>query len=105
MCEVVNLNKEKYDIYIGRSSNPSKGFWGNPYSHKEGTIAKYKVSSRKEAIEKYESYLLNSPKMLEKLPELKFKKLGCWCSPKSCHGDILKKYVSRLEQGLPIVLF
>jgi hypothetical protein len=30
--------------------------------------------------------------MIEKAKrELKGKVLGCWCSPKACHGDILAK--------------
>lgn len=91
MCEVVNLRNEKYDIYIGRGSK-----WGNPYSHKEGTKALYVVSSREEAIEKFEEYLFDSG-LIKSINELKYKKLGCFCKPEKCHGDILKKYVNRLE--------
>lgn len=47
--KVVNLKKEKYDVYIGRGSK-----WGNPFSHLENSKALYKVSSRNEAIEQYE---------------------------------------------------
>jgi len=25
------------------------------------------------------------------LPELKGKRLGCWCAPLPCHGDILRE--------------
>lgn len=100
MCQVVHCKKDKYDLYIGRPS-----VWGNPYSHKDGTLAEYKVSSRKEAIEKYEKYLLSNQELLSRLHELKNKVLGCWCVPSSCHGDILKKYVDRLEKGLEITLF
>ncbi len=74
---VVHCKKSRYDIYIGR---PSK--WGNPFEiGKDGT--------RDEVIKKYENYILNNPKLLAALPELKGKILGCWCSPKSCHGDVL----------------
>jgi hypothetical protein len=35
---------------------------------------------------------------MKSLPELKYKKIACWCKPnRSCHGDILKKYVDKLE--------
>ena len=83
---VVHCKKEKYDIYIGR---PSK--WGNPFSHLSGTLAQYKVSSREEAVQKYEEWLLNQPELITSLPELKGKILGCWCHPKSCHGDVLSR--------------
>ena len=36
---------------------------------------------------------------MKSLHELKYKKIGCWCKPyKSCHGDIIKKYVDKLEE-------
>ncbi len=66
-----------HDVYIGR---PSK--WGNPFrSGVDGT--------RAEVIAKYRKYLLDSPELLEQLPELEGKVLACWCSPKPCHGDVL----------------
>lgn len=81
---VVHCKKEQFDVYIGRGS-----VWGNPFSHKEGTLAQHVVGSREEAISKYEEYLLESPDLMERLPELKGKTLGCWCKPKACHGDVL----------------
>lgn len=84
--KVVHSKKEPYDVYIGR---PSK--WGNPFSHKEGTTAKYKVASRREAIEAYREWITKGEgkHLLADLHELKGKTLGCWCKPKRCHGDIL----------------
>ena len=35
--------------------------------------------------------------LIESLHELKFKTLGCFCKPKTCHGDIIKKHVELLE--------
>lgn len=90
-ARVVHIKKEPYDIYIGRGSNSK---WGNPYSHKSGTLAQYKVDSRAEAIKKYEEYLLSNEILMESLHELEGKVLGCWCKPKSCHGDILLKYAN-----------
>jgi Domain of unknown function (DUF4326) len=84
MCNVVHCKKEKFDIYIGR---PSK--WGNPFSHLIGTLAEFKVKDRNEAIECYEKWIYNQPGLIKDLHELKGKVLGCWCKPKSCHGDIL----------------
>ena len=75
--KVVHCKKERFDIYIGR---PSK--WGNPFSiGKDG--------SREEVIAKYRDYIMLKPELLADLPELKGKVLACWCSPLSCHGDIL----------------
>jgi hypothetical protein len=85
--KIVHLKKEPYDVYIGR---PSK--WGNPYSHKEGTLAEFRVKNRAEALEKYEKYLLENETLFNSLIELQGKTLGCWCKPNKCHGDILVKW-------------
>lgn len=65
-------------IYIGRGSP-----WGNPYSHKEGTKALYKVRTRTEAIRMFEQNVL--PHL--DLEPLRGKDLVCFCKPKNCHGD------------------
>ena len=83
---VVHCKKKPYDVYIGR---PSK--WGNPFSHQEGTLAKFKVASRDDAVDEYEKWLQSQPELLAALPELKGKVLGCWCAPKRCHGDVLSR--------------
>jgi hypothetical protein len=83
MIKVVHCKKEKYDVYIGR---PSK--WGNPFSIGiDGT--------RDEVMSKCEAYLMspNQRHLIDSLPELIDKTLGCWCKPKACHGDILKRMV------------
>jgi len=81
---VVHVRKEPYDVYIGRPS-----IWGNPYSHKSGTSAKYKVATKKQAVQKYKEYLKSNPLLLSRLHELKGKRLGCWCKPGLCHGDAI----------------
>lgn len=81
--KVVHHKKENYDIYIGR---PSK--WGNPFTiGKDGT--------RKEIIEKYRKYILSNKELLGSLDELEGKVLGCWCKPKSCHGDVLVELIKK----------
>ena len=86
MTRVVNLKKSPYDIYIGRGSP-----FGNPFEiGKDG--------NRDEVIAKYEAYLMGKPELLDKIPELKNKVLGCFCKPQRCHGDIL----ARLANNLPI---
>lgn len=87
--KVVHCKREEFDVYIGRGS-----FWGNPFSHKQGTLAKHVVGSRREAIEKYEEHLLANEEMMARLPELKGKILGCWCSPSSCHGEVLLRHAN-----------
>jgi len=98
-------NKKKYKgigVYIGRPS-----ILGNPFTHlnRESTLAKYQCLTRDESIIKYEEYFYI---MLEKDSEFKREverlvliaeerdlHLVCWCTPKSCHGNIIKKYIEK----------
>ncbi len=89
---VVHCKKEPFDVYIGR---PSK--WGNPYSHAEGTLAEFKVATREDAVLMYEAHLRSDPELLRDLVELRGKVLGCWCAPKSCHGDIIIKLIKEIH--------
>ena len=90
---VVHCKREEFDVYIGRGSR-----WGNPYSHKVGTLAEHVVGSRAEAIQKFEEYLLSNELLMASLPELKGKILGCFCKPLSCHGDILIRYANEAKK-------
>lgn len=86
VTKVVNLNKEDYDIYIGRGSK-----WGCPFTviKDRPTLAKEIVGSKEEALSKYKEYVLASPELMGSLNELDGKVLGCFCKPEKCHGDIL----------------
>ena len=81
---VVNLYKQPYDVHIGR---PSK--WGNPF-----VIGVH--GNRADVIKKYKKYILNRPELLDALHELKGKRLGCYCKPAACHGDVLVELVKEL---------
>lgn len=78
-------NLEKYiEIYAGRPS-----ILGNPYSHLNISIAKYKTNSRHEAIVNYkELYLPTITEEIKKINNI-FQNnnicLTCWCLPYSCH--------------------
>jgi hypothetical protein len=84
MTTVVNIKKEKCDVYIGRGSP-----FGNPYKIGwDGT--------RKDVIEKYREWFkkrLTNPEFRGRVLELKDKKLGCFCKPDDCHGDVIKEYL------------
>ncbi|HEX3035823.1 MAG TPA: DUF4326 domain-containing protein [Thermodesulfobacteriota bacterium] len=72
-------------VYIGRES-PRLGLkrskWHNPYH-----VCAFRI--REEACWLYREYLLYHKELLDRLPELEGKRLGCYCKPELCHGDIL----------------
>lgn len=79
---VVHFKKSKYDVFIGRP-----GKWGNPF-----TIGI--DGNRTDVLKKYRNWLMDNPEIIrDAKKELTGKILGCWCSPKKCHGDILKEFV------------
>lgn len=84
-CTVVNKYKEEYDVYIGRGSR-----WGNPYAIGEH-------GTRDEVIETYRHFLWKQIRSgdvtIEDLLELDGKRLGCFCKPQACHGDVIAKAV------------
>jgi len=84
---VVHNLHDEYDVYIGREV-PDHGLraskWGNPFVMEDGSDAE-----RERAIAAYREWLLMQPELLASLDELRGQRLGCWCVPKRCHGDVL----------------
>lgn len=80
---VVHCRRSEYDIYIGRP-----GKWGNPFRIGPD-------GDRNEVIRKYREWIMGQPELLASLHELKGKRLGCWCKPAACHGDVLVELVEK----------
>lgn len=77
--------------YIGRGS-----YWGNPYSmHEEN-------QSREEVIRKFK-YDFDFEKFPYKdkaeVYKLAGKRLGCFCKPEACHGDVLADFLNAWDDG------
>ena len=99
--KVVHVRKETSDVYIGRKMG-GLGIWGNPFrignklakDIQKGFMTSI-IIDREKAIELYEHYIrdkLNKDRQLrELLISMKDARLGCWCAPQPCHGDILVK--------------
>ena len=77
---VVHCKVDAYTVYIGRP-----GFWGNPAPLERGAPTLERVR----CLLRYVEHLRASPQHLEHVPALQGQILGCWCSPRLCHGDIL----------------
>jgi len=100
ITRVVNIKKEtQYQSdkstltyeYIGRGS-----YWGNPYSMYEDG------DDRDEVIRKYKydfDYEKFPKKEKSEVYKLAGKRLGCFCKPQTCHGDILADYLNSWDDG------
>jgi len=94
----VNIRRgQKYDIYIGRSSKRgSRNILSNPYMIGPD-------GDRTEVLRKY-AYDFGlrwrtEPEFQKSILECRGKKLGCFCKPESCHGDIIAMFLSVLEKS------
>lgn len=86
--KIVHVKYDPYDLYIGRANKYlglPESKWMNPFPMKN-------ESERQMVIDKFEEYLLSRPDLMDALHELDGKVLACWCKPRCCHGDILKKH-------------
>jgi hypothetical protein len=76
-------------VYIGSENAEAdpprqRSDWANPYRIGQ------EASTAGQAVKLYEQYLLGSPDLMARLPELKDKILGCWCPAGApCHADVL----------------
>jgi len=88
----------KVDIYCGRGS-----VLGNPFTHKEGTTAKFIVESRDEAVEAYRSYfkeqMQSNPEFLMEMRRIyriarkQEVNLICYCAPQNCHCNVIRAFL------------
>lgn len=106
MITIVNKHthiSSPYDFYIGRGS-----ILGNPFTSKSlnKTKAQFQCKSPEESIEKYKEYLINKINnkdkeicdelnKIYKLARTGYVYLVCYCSPKICHGDIIKQIIDK----------
>lgn len=89
MTKIVHIRREKYDVYIGRP-----GPWGNPfvigrYGDRDRCIDAYEFQLRQE--------LAQSSERRMALLALDGKRLGCYCAPRRCHGDVLIKLIEEIK--------
>jgi hypothetical protein len=99
MKKVVHCKIDKFDVYIGRPS-----IWGNPFSHKDGTQALFKVESSEEAVAKFKEYLKSNKMLMSKIHELDNKILACWCKTSKnpnapCHGDAIIEVLEEIKSA------
>jgi hypothetical protein len=98
MTTIVNLYKSKYDVYIGRRGKGNDGYFGNPVIIGRKCPVCSKIHDDGGAtLPCYEQYVRSrintDPEFRSRVKALKGKTLGCFCKPKPCHGDILKKII------------
>ena len=113
---VVNVRTgEPFDVYIGRAVPRAKDRrcrvcspWANPFGFKlpagAPVILGVDAGCVEERLQIYEAALEAMVRrwpdeVVPRLLKLRGKRLGCWCKPDLCHGDVLVKVVERVARG------
>jgi hypothetical protein len=99
---VVNIRSQggarpEYDVYIGRANSRARlpaSKWANPFTVGE-------VGSHQAAVDAYREWIQQPAQahLLRAIPELVGQRLGCWCKPAPCHGDVLARYANAYAAG------
>jgi hypothetical protein len=89
----VNLKGHRDDpdfadvVYVGRAMN--RGGWRLKASPLASPYRPGPDGSREDAVAKYRAYLQDRPDLLALLPDLRGRRLGCWCAPQPCHAQVI----------------
>ncbi|MBI3625125.1 MAG: DUF4326 domain-containing protein [Candidatus Rokubacteria bacterium] len=91
LTTVVNVLAGPYDVYIGRTGRGRDGYFGNPFR-----IGAH--GSRAQVLERFRQYfrhrLASDPAFRTRVEALRGKRLGCFCKPLTCHGDIIADHLN-----------
>ena len=99
---VVNLRRESYDVYIGRPGKKQPGLLGNPIVRNQYCPVCAEVHrGRGATLDCFERYfaerIASDPAYKALVLQARGKKLGCFCAPRRCHGDVIAAYLNSLE--------
>lgn len=94
MIKVVNLRHDSYTTYIGRAGKGQDGYFGN--AHRVGYCSICETEhDRGEAVDAFRidfwQRIATDPKYKHRVSSLSGK-LGCFCAPCDCHGDVYVEY-------------
>jgi hypothetical protein len=91
------VNKKTFrgkGYYIGRPSALGNPFTMKNESERDSVIAKYKEWFYQQ-LKNNENVKLEIRYLCELHSRGEDINLICWCAPKACHGDVIKKYIER----------
>jgi len=89
---VVHCKKSAYDVYIGRPSQFGNPFpLDNPGDKREraAVIDQYRVY--------FEQRVSEDGEFRAAVARLRGLRLGCWCAPRPCHGDVIAAWLDSTE--------
>lgn len=100
----VNIDRkvptEAFDTYIGRAGQGFDGYFGNPYKLEE--------YQRQKGVELFKAYfecrVREDATYRARVLALRGHRLGCFCKPLPCHGDIIAAFVNDFFQERKVLV-
>lgn len=99
---VVNLKGHRDDpdfddvVYVGRAMH--RGGWHLAASPLANPFRPGRDGTREEVVAAFREYILGRPDLLTRLPDLRGRRLGCWCVPLPCHAQVIAELADASAQ-------
>lgn len=96
LIEVVHCKKEPDCIYIGRGSvlgNPDRMYVEEA---RDAVCDSYEIYFNKRVREQHPEFMEELTRLVEVAYQQGYIKLGCFCAPRRCHGDTVKRFLNTI---------
>ena len=87
LTQVVHCKQDQYDVYIGRPSIFGNLFRMPNEACRNSVVSRYKLY--------FDRRIKRDPVFKKEVESLRGKKLGCFCAPRKCHGDVIAQYLNQ----------
>ena len=103
MTTVVNIKHDAYDVYIGRAGKGQDGYFGNPIVRGQicsecGRVHRFPTQTIPCYRRYFERRVVNDFTFRTRLLELRGRRIGCFCAPAPCHGNIIASWLDSLPE-------
>lgn len=99
MIEVVNKYKEPNHHYCARGSVLGNPFVMNGESERDSVCDKFKIYFDEKILNK-DIKMISELNLLYRKSKIEDINLGCFCAPKRCHCDTIKKFVEGMTKEI-----
>lgn len=99
VTSVSNIRFQEYDVYIGRAGHGHDGYFGNPIVLGKCCPVCDQIHTKSgETLECFRVYFYlrigGDPEFRTRVMTMLGKRLGCFCKPRPCHGDVIAEYLN-----------
>ena len=98
--EIVNLRnlqnvKDGVVIRVDRASVLGNPFYMHNETERDAVCDKYEVYFNEKVTTKTDDAFMNALRRIYKLAQTNKVYLACWCAPKRCHAETIKKFIEQ----------